>query len=261
MPSGRGQVLWCNCLNPKSETRNSCFVFFEVSLDFHRTGRYFSGLGTASCIFIPVRSSKTGAAQGDNPQVAVNRYFIAGFDHGGCVGNAGNAGQAIFAGDNRAMDQHAAAAFDHRRSQGNDKGHIGIHRVTDQDLTRFEFRQIGMLLNHPGAAPGDTGSRRLTDKLSGLDFKRLPGLLLIRVERRGSMIQIVQNFFQVFGRCFAISGSRLIFHALPAFLNRRQQLGFDSAQLDVVIIPQLIAGPCQVEQLGRLGLLRATETA
>ena len=60
---------------------------------------------------------------GDDPQISIHRYFIPGLNQGGCVRDAGNARQSVFACDNGAMNQHPAPALDNSRRQGHDKGY------------------------------------------------------------------------------------------------------------------------------------------
>ena len=52
----------------------------------------------------------------------------------GGVGDTGDAGQTVFPGDDGTVDQHATAPLDDTGSQRHDKGHVGVHRVTDKDL-------------------------------------------------------------------------------------------------------------------------------
>jgi hypothetical protein len=66
-----------------------------------------------SSIYLPPSPAlKPRVTQGDNPQISIHRYFIPGLNQGGCIRDAGNARQSIFAGDDSTMNQHTAPALD-----------------------------------------------------------------------------------------------------------------------------------------------------
>ena len=81
-------------------------------------------------------------ANGDNAEVTVNGEGITGVNDGCGVGDAGDAGDAVFSGDDGAMNKHAATAFHNGRRQGDHEGHIGVNGIADQDFSVFKLKQV-----------------------------------------------------------------------------------------------------------------------
>ena len=100
--------------------------------------------GGNSKIYSIFSGQRTGFSvpDGHNTQIPVHGETVAGVDQGAGVGYAGDAGQAVFAGDNGAVNQHAAAPLHDGRGQGYHEGHIGIDGIADENFTGFELKEV-----------------------------------------------------------------------------------------------------------------------
>jgi hypothetical protein len=75
----------------------------------------------------------------DNTEITVNGKLVSGLDDFGCLWNTCNAWDSVFTGNDRTMDQHAAAAFDDRCGQWRQKGHVWLDGIADQHLSCFKI--------------------------------------------------------------------------------------------------------------------------
>jgi hypothetical protein len=75
------------------------------------------------------------------------------------------------------VDEHTPSSFHDTGSQGYDEGHVGVHGIADQYLTRFECEEVGGFENNAGLSESNPGPCGLTDDLPGFDMK----ILFLRV--------------------------------------------------------------------------------
>ena len=78
----------------------------------------------------------------DDTKIAVNRELVTGMDKRGGVGNSGNTGEAVFPGDNGAVNEHATPALHDSRGQRHNKGHVGVNGVADKNFSSFKVEQV-----------------------------------------------------------------------------------------------------------------------
>ena len=60
-------------------------------------------------VLSPYFNTRWKLYHGDNTQIAIHRYLIAGIDQLGGAGDSGDTGEAVFTGNNGAMSRRLAA--------------------------------------------------------------------------------------------------------------------------------------------------------
>ena len=154
------------------------------------------------------------------------------------------------------------------------------NQIRDQLEKKFELSRARILLNstHTHSAPVlkdalydiypldqkqvraiERYSGRLADQLPGLYRKTVLRFLFIGRLKLRSMVQAVNHFKQFGSNFFVRSSLEVSINSLPGLAHCRQQLGLDSAQIDVIIIAQLIAAAGQFQQFLRPFLLFAVK--
>lgn len=78
-----------------------------------------------------------------------------------------DAGQAVFPGDDGAVDQHAPPFLHHGGCQGNYKGNVEVDPLADQDLAFSEVNQIPGVTDQSGRSFGNPLTGGMTHNLAG----------------------------------------------------------------------------------------------
>ena len=147
------------------------------------------------------------------------------------------------------MDEHPAAALHDARRERDGEGHVGVDGVADEDLARPDLEQVLGAGDHPRRAARDARSRRLAPKLTnpevrtglfGTGPRDAPFRAPCRVAKRpGRLLG-----GEIPALCAHPSGQ-----APLSLGDGGQQPPLDLPEMDVVVVPQAVACPPEVEHL------------
>ena len=119
-------------------------------------------------------------------------------------------------------------------------------------LAGLELEEIGNVVDHAGGCGGDSGAGRLADQLARPGAKALfdrgRRLRRSRLHHQVGMAQRLHDAFKFDPQMIFVMS--IAEPAAPG-LDRIQHEGLEACKMDVVIVPQLIACPPDIEHLPR----------
>ncbi len=105
--------------------------------------------------------------------MTVDSHQVTVFQDLSGVADTVDTGDAEFPRDDRAVDQHSAAAFGDGARKRNQVCHRRLNRIADEDFTLSGLAEVAAPLNAAHRAGGGTWRRWLADQLTwGLSRRR-----------------------------------------------------------------------------------------